>query len=41
MKLHVHLTSNWILDGEMCEYSPREPVDFCIIGTGYSRSIRS
>ncbi len=34
MKLHVHLTSNWILDCEMREYSPREPVDFCIIGSG-------
>ena len=34
MKLHVHLSSNWILDTEMREYDPADEVDFCIIGTG-------
>ncbi|MGI8486421.1 MAG: GMC family oxidoreductase N-terminal domain-containing protein, partial [Thermomicrobiales bacterium] len=34
MKLHVHLSSNWILDTDMREYDPSEEVDFCIIGTG-------
>src|SRR4051794_39739575 len=34
MKLHVHLSSNWVLDTEMREYQPSEEVDFCIIGTG-------
>jgi choline dehydrogenase-like flavoprotein len=34
MKLHVHLSSNWILDTEMREYAPGEEVDFCIVGTG-------
>lgn len=34
MKLHVHLSSNWVLDTEMREYPPSEEVDFCIIGTG-------
>jgi choline dehydrogenase-like flavoprotein len=34
MRLHVHLSSNWVLDGEMREYAPREAVDFCIIGSG-------
>ena len=34
MKLHVHLSSDWILDTEMREYRPRETVDFCIVGTG-------
>ncbi len=34
MRLHVHLSSDWILETEMREYSPREPVDFCIVGTG-------
>ncbi len=34
MKLHVHLSSDWVLDTEMREYPPREPVDFCIVGTG-------
>src|SRR4051812_37981950 len=34
MKLHVHLSSNWVLDAEMREYRPSEPVDFCIVGTG-------
>jgi choline dehydrogenase-like flavoprotein len=34
MRLHVHLTPDWILDTEMRGYSPREEVDFCIIGTG-------
>ena len=34
MKLHVHLSSDWILDTEMREYPPREAVDFCIVGTG-------
>lgn len=34
MKLHVNLSSNWVLDVEMREYRPRELVDFCIIGTG-------
>ncbi len=34
MRLHVHLTSDWILDTDMKEYPPAEPVDFCIIGSG-------
>ena len=34
MQLHIHLSPNWILDTEMREYAPREPVDFVIIGTG-------
>ena len=34
MKLHVHLSSDWILDTEMREYRPSDEVDFCIIGTG-------
>ncbi|HLZ68713.1 MAG TPA: GMC family oxidoreductase [Dehalococcoidia bacterium] len=34
MKLHVHLSSDWILNTEMREYRPRETVDFCIVGTG-------
>lgn len=34
MHLHVHLTSDWVLDTEMREYPTRQPVDFCIVGTG-------
>ncbi len=34
MRLHVHLSSNWVLDTEMREYRPDDEVDFCIIGTG-------
>jgi choline dehydrogenase-like flavoprotein len=34
VKLHVHLSSDWILDTEMREYRPSDEVDFCIIGTG-------
>lgn len=34
MKLHVHLSPNWVLDSEMREYPPQEEVDFCIVGTG-------
>ncbi|HEX3723921.1 MAG TPA: GMC family oxidoreductase [Nitrolancea sp.] len=34
MKLHVHLSPDWILDTEMREYPPSEPVDFCIVGCG-------
>ncbi len=34
MKLHVHLSSNWILDTDMREYRPSEEVDFVIVGTG-------
>jgi choline dehydrogenase-like flavoprotein len=34
MKLHVHLSSNWVLDTDMREYRPSEEVDFCIVGTG-------
>ena len=34
MKLHVHLSPDWILDNDMREYPTREPVDFCIIGSG-------
>lgn len=34
MKLHVHLSSDWLLDAEMREYRPSEEVDFCIVGTG-------
>ena len=34
MRLHVHLSSDWVLDSDMREYRPSEQVDFCIIGTG-------
>src|SRR5436190_2108561 len=34
MKLHVHLSPNWLLDADMREYRPRDTVDFCIVGTG-------
>jgi choline dehydrogenase-like flavoprotein len=34
MKLNIQIASDWVLDGEMREYPPREEVDFCIIGTG-------
>jgi choline dehydrogenase-like flavoprotein len=34
MKLHVHLSSNWVLDAEMREHRPGEAVDFCIVGSG-------
>lgn len=34
MKLHVHLSPNWVLDTEMREFAPSETVDFCIVGTG-------
>ena len=34
MRLQVNLTPNWRLDCEMREYSPREEVDFCIVGSG-------
>jgi choline dehydrogenase-like flavoprotein len=34
VKLHVHLSSDWILDTEMREYRPSDEVDFCIIGSG-------
>ena len=34
MKLDVRLSPNWALDADMREYSPRETVDFCIVGTG-------
>src|SRR5919205_2196269 len=34
VRLHVHLSSDWVLDTEMREYRPRDEVDFCIIGTG-------
>ncbi|HEX2988878.1 MAG TPA: GMC family oxidoreductase [Chloroflexota bacterium] len=34
MRLHVHLSSDWILDTEMREHRPDEEVDFCIVGTG-------
>ncbi len=34
MRLHVHLSPDWVLDVEMREYPPSEPVDFCIVGTG-------
>jgi choline dehydrogenase-like flavoprotein len=34
VKLHVHLSADWILDTDMREYPPDEPVDFCIVGTG-------
>ena len=33
MKLNVHIAPHWVL-GEMREYSPKDTVDFCIIGTG-------
>ena len=34
MKLHVHLSPDWILDTEMREYAPKDAVDFCIVGSG-------
>lgn len=34
MKLHVHLSPNWVLEDDMREYRPQDEVDFCIIGTG-------
>jgi choline dehydrogenase-like flavoprotein len=34
MRLHVHLSPDWVLDTEMREYPPDETVDFCIVGTG-------
>ena len=34
MRLHVHLSSDWVLDTDMREYRPSDEVDFCIIGTG-------
>jgi choline dehydrogenase-like flavoprotein len=34
MRLHVHLSPDWVLDTEMREYRPSEEVDFCIIGSG-------
>ncbi len=34
MRLKVNLSTNWLLDCEMKEYSPRETVDFCIVGSG-------
>jgi choline dehydrogenase-like flavoprotein len=34
LKIHVHLSSNWVLDTDMREFSPSETVDFCIVGTG-------
>ena len=34
MKLHVHLSPDWVLDTDMREHRPSEPVDFCIVGTG-------
>ncbi len=33
-RLHVHLSSNWVLDAEMRDYAPSEEVDFCVVGTG-------
>ncbi|HEX8938926.1 MAG TPA: GMC family oxidoreductase [Candidatus Limnocylindrales bacterium] len=34
MKLHVHLSSDWLLETEMREYRPSEPVDFVVVGSG-------
>lgn len=34
MRLHVHLSSDWVLDTDMREYRPSDEVDFCIIGSG-------
>lgn len=34
MRLHVNLSPNWVLDEEMREYPPSEPVDVCVVGTG-------
>src|SRR5579871_5453438 len=34
MKLHVHLSPDWVLDLDMREYPHTEEVDFCIVGTG-------
>ncbi len=34
MRLHVHLSSDWILETDMREYGPDDEVDFCIVGTG-------
>lgn len=34
MRLHVNLSSNWVLDTDMQEYKPGDEADFCIVGTG-------
>ena len=34
MRLKINLSPDWILDTDMREYRPSEPVDFCIVGTG-------
>jgi choline dehydrogenase-like flavoprotein len=34
VKLHVHLSPDWLLEAEMREYQPSETVDFCIVGSG-------
>ncbi len=34
MRLKVQIASHWVLNEDMREYDPREPVDFCIVGTG-------
>jgi choline dehydrogenase-like flavoprotein len=34
VRLHVHISSDWLLETDMREYSPSEEVDFCIVGTG-------
>jgi choline dehydrogenase-like flavoprotein len=34
VRLHVHLSSDWVLDTDMREYQPTDEVDFCIIGSG-------
>lgn len=33
-KLHVHLSSDWLLESEMREFASTDEVDFCIVGTG-------
>ena len=34
MRLQINLSPDWLLDAEMREYRPSDPVDFCIVGTG-------
>lgn len=34
MHLKINLAPEWVLETEMREYPTREPVDFCIVGTG-------
>jgi choline dehydrogenase-like flavoprotein len=34
VRIHVHLSPNWVLDTDMRQFAPSEEVDFCIVGTG-------